>query len=226
VEKGKSVAFTSDANGRWSASWLRWSGGPEFYSEIVESVAPQKGAKGTVLDFDLRSWVEGNELVVDVTLFEDPGGDRVGGEIFFPDDTKRPLDFTPQERGHYQARLPRPLAGKYRSVVTVGQSRSPEVAWALPIELFGERVLPRPNTALLEQLALKTGGKVNPTREDLEASHKEETTRTPVARWFIVLALVLFFVEILAREFWTISGAFGAIRGFKNLPEARTRRLG
>ena len=201
VDKGRSVAFTSDANGRWSANWLRWSGGPEFFSDIVESVTPKLGKRGTVLDFELRSWVEGSELVTDLTLFEDPSGERVGGEVIFPDGTKRSLDFTPLERGHYQTRLPRPLAGKYRGVISVGDSKSPEIAWSLPYELFGERVLPRPNSSLLEQLALATGGKVNPTAEDLASSKKEEVTRTPVVRWFLILALLLFFAEIAAREF-------------------------
>ncbi|MBI3304267.1 MAG: VWA domain-containing protein, partial [Deltaproteobacteria bacterium] len=39
--QGKAVAFTSDANGRWSAPWVSWEGFSKFWSQVVRWCLPE-----------------------------------------------------------------------------------------------------------------------------------------------------------------------------------------
>src|SRR4030095_3228416 len=43
--QGKAVAFTSDANGRWSAPWVRWEGFRRFWSQRVRWCLPETKRK-------------------------------------------------------------------------------------------------------------------------------------------------------------------------------------
>ncbi len=201
VGKGRTLAFTSDANGRWSSEWMRWSDVTEFWSDIVDSVKPKVASVQKRFTFDLRSWVDRGELVLDLSLFEDPEGASIKTTLMLPNGTKKIVDLTLQSPGHYQARVASPMAGKYAAETLVGDTPLPEVAWSLGGELFGEQAHPRPNFQILEQLAAKSGGKINPSADELRSLVKAAVEKTDRSLTFLLLALLLFTIEILAREF-------------------------
>jgi hypothetical protein len=93
------------------------------------------------------------------------------------------------------------MAGKYSAETLVGDTPLPEVAWSLGGELFGEQSHPRPNFQILEQLAAKSGGKVNPSADELRSLVKSAVEKTDQSLTFLMVALLLFTIEILAREF-------------------------
>jgi Mg-chelatase subunit ChlD len=66
---GKSVAFTSDAEGRWSSAWLRWSGYAPFWSSVMRWVARDRESS------------ERLQVVADAG----DGTLRVGADLFAPD---------------------------------------------------------------------------------------------------------------------------------------------
>jgi hypothetical protein len=201
VDKGKVVSFTSDANGRWSSLWMQWRSINEFWSDIVESTIAQSGGARSNVDFDLRSWVEGGELVVDLSVFDDIGGASLGGTIVRPSQEKTPLSFASVSPGHYQARVPKAAPGKYVAAVTVGNATLPEVAWEISDETFSELPHFKPNMPLLQQIASRSGGLVNPDKEALTKYLQMSTTKKDLSRTFVSVALMLFILELLVREF-------------------------
>jgi uncharacterized membrane protein len=201
VDKGRVVSFTSDANGRWSSLWMQWRSINEFWSEIVESTIEQSGGARSNVDFDLRSWVEGGELVVDLSLFDDIGGASLGGTLARPSQEKVPLAFASLSPGHYQARVPRAAPGKYIAAVTIGNATLPEVAWEISDETFSETPHFKPNMPLLQQIASRSGGLVNPDKEALTKYLQMATAKKDLSRAFASLALLLFILELLVREF-------------------------
>ena len=201
VENGKVVSFTSDANGRWSSLWMQWRSINEFWSDIVESTIEQSGGARSNVDFDLRSWVEGGELVVDLSLFDDIGGASPGGTIVRPSQEKAPLSFASVSPGHYQARIPKAAPGKYVAAVTIGTATLPDVAWEISDETFSELPHFKPNMPLLQQIASRSGGLVNPDKESLSKYLEMTTTKKDLSRNFASLALLLFILELLVREF-------------------------
>jgi uncharacterized membrane protein len=201
VDKGKVVSFTSDANGRWSSLWMQWRSINEFWSDIVESTIAQSGGARSNVDFELRSWVEGGEVVVDLALFDDIGGASLGGEITRPSQEKAPLSFSAVSPGHYQARAPKAAPGKYIATVSIGKATLPDVAWEISDETFSERPHFKPNMPLLQQIASRSGGLVNPDKEALTKYLQMATAKRDLSRAYASLALLLFILELLVREF-------------------------
>ncbi len=201
VDKGKVVSFTSDANGRWSSLWMQWRSINEFWSDIVESTIAQSGGARSNVDFELRSWVEGGEVIVDLALFDDIGGSSLAGEITRPSLEKAPLSFSSVSPGHYQARVPKAAPGKYVATVSIGKATLPDVAWQISDETFSERPHFKPNMPLLQQIASRSGGLVNPDKEALTKYLQMATAKKDLSRAFASLALLLFILELLVREF-------------------------
>lgn len=200
VGSGRSIAFTSDANGRWSAPWIRWAGIEEFWSDIVEAAQTKPLEKPSSTQFDLRTWVEGGDVVIDLSLFDESQGGAVVGSLTTPSGETRTVSFAPKQRGHYQARLPGATAGTYRAVISLGDQKLPEVAWTLSGELFGEKQHRAPNVSLLERIASATGGKLNPSAEELKPLMTEVLDKRDLTHYFLIAALALLFLEVLARE--------------------------
>jgi uncharacterized membrane protein len=201
VDKGRVISFTSDANGRWSSPWIPWRSINEFWSDLVESTIATTGKARSNVNFDLRSWVEGGEVVVDLSIFDDVGNSPVGGSITRPNSGSVPLSFAPISPGHLQARIPQAAPGKYVAAVTLGDAALPEIAWEVSDEIFTERSHFKPNTPLLQQIAARSGGIVNPDTDALKQYLEMATTKRELARAFASLALLLFVAEILFREF-------------------------
>lgn len=200
VEKGRVVSFTSDANGRWSAPWIPWRSINEFWSDIVESTIATSGKARSNVEFDLRSWVEGGEVVVDLSIFDDIGNSPLGGTLTTPSGAASPLSFTSVSPGHYQARAPRAAPGRYLASISLGDATLPEIAWEVSDEAFTERPHFKPNTPLLQQIASRSGGILNPDQAALKRYLEMATTKRELARAFASLALLLFVLEILVRE--------------------------
>jgi uncharacterized membrane protein len=200
VGKGRSVAFTSDANGRWSSNWARWSQMQPFWSDLLESLHPQKAQTDTSISFDVRSWIEGGELIVDLSLFGSAPRGRVSAELRTPRDQTQSIDLKVIAPGHYQAHVSQPMAGRYEATFLVNDIQLPKVAWSIDGEAFGERPHYKPNQAFLERLASLTGGKIDPTASDLAGMLKTTTDTKSYAHLALLTALLLFFAEILVRE--------------------------
>ncbi|MEY4668746.1 MAG: hypothetical protein RL518_1445 [Pseudomonadota bacterium] len=201
VDKGRSISFTSDANGRWSSLWMQWRSINEFWSDIVEATITHSSGARSNVDFELRSWVEGGEVVVDLALFDDIGPAPLRGEVLVPSKEKLPLSFAQVSQGHYQARLPKAAPGTYMATVSIGTATLPEVGWDISDETFSERQHFKPNMPLLQQIASRSGGLVNPDNEALLKYLQMTTAKKDLSRTFSSLALLLFVLELLIREF-------------------------
>ncbi len=199
VGQGRVLAFTSDANGRWSAPWMRWERIQEFWSDLIESSRKKRAAKEIDIPFELRSWVEGDEAIIDLSLFEEFGGGEVKAKIVSPTGDATTVSFSEIKRGHFQARLPQATAGTYRATLVLGEATLPEVAWNLSGELFGERSYRKPNLSLLSELASASGGKLDPSSEDLKPLLKQTSDMEPLGRLFLMFALVTMLAEIALR---------------------------
>jgi uncharacterized membrane protein len=200
VGKGISTAFTSDANGRWSSEWMRWSGIAEFWSDLVDAGRQNSGESQKRFAFDVRSWVERGEVVVDVSVFDDTEGKPLSGAITLPSGVDRNTAFTQSSPGHYIARVPQGSAGKYLAKLKIGEVALPDVAWSLEGELFGEQKRNNQNIQLLSDLAFKSGGKLSPSKDDLIKFIRNTIEAKSLALPFLILALLFFGVELVTRE--------------------------
>lgn len=199
VGKGKVVAYSSDTNGRWSASWVRWPRFSQFWNDVLSAVLPQDKAGTNAPKFDLRYYVENGELLFDLAVFAPIDG-GVTADVIGPDGETHQLVFASPVPGRYTSTLPGAVAGKHEVRIRGGQTPFPPVAFHLSGELFGEKKGQGFNTAFLTRLAKATGGKVNPTPKDLSEGAEKGGRAYDLSSYLFVLAALILGYQIYLRE--------------------------
>src|SRR5262249_41945860 len=160
--QGKAVAFTSDANGRWSAPWVSWEGFSKFWSQAVRWCLPEVKRKESHFSVELGH----NETGLLVDLFSygaSEEGRAASAKVQGPSvgDATFPLERLAP--GHYPRVYPTTVSGDYRVEVMLptGERLGP-LGYTLPPLHPEEPPQPQPNLPLLETLARATGGSVSP----------------------------------------------------------------
>jgi uncharacterized membrane protein len=201
LDRGRVIAFTSDAAARWTARWANADLYEQFWDEIVTNLS-NKGTQKTQAEdirFDLRQWLEGGNLVLDLTIFDETQG-ALSSTIKTPKEKVETVAFVAQAPGHYQALIPNPAPGRYDFNAKIGTTQLQPVAFKLSGESFGERSGQGFNIPLLQQLALQTGGTLNPDLKTLEALVKSEVTSVSLQSACLMLLLACLLFEVFVRE--------------------------
>ena len=225
---GKVVAYTSDANGRWSLLWARWAEFSRFWSRLVEGVKERGGAKTAAdIDFDVRYRLQGKTLVFDLSVFDEKLRNqlppRIAGDVEEPGGEKRQILFRAVKKGRFEAKVEPARPGDYKLNIGYGTVKLPPVAVTLEGELFGEAPGKGLNVPFLQEIAYQTGGRVNPAREELMREKRTVSERTLLFPPVVLLAALLLLLEAFIRERSWFAG-----RKQRNLQPApkRPRELG
>lgn len=199
VGSGKVVAYTSDANGRWSRPWGTWSRFVPFWIDILDSVRTQ--SEQSPLRYDLRQYLEGDAVKLNLTLFEDPGGAVLETKLQGPDSKMHTILFSEIAKGSYQAQLPvGSISGRYEFSGKVGKRELTTVAFDVADSSFKEEKGRGFNRALLEEIVAQSSGKINPTSSDLIQTKAVVTSSTSYRSELLIAALVLYLLGIIGRE--------------------------
>jgi len=204
--KGKSVAFTTDLEGRWSRNWIQWGSLQGFWGRILEWLSPPE--ENLVPAHEARvSFVE-NRSVLDLSVFDEPSANSQYRFTLTGKAGKSEGILTKLAPGHFQVVLPISESGDYR--VDLLEDRGgrkiafPPIGYTLPYDI--SRELPRPdfNTRLLVRLAEASGGETNPkppATPNLNSRDMVTKTYQPLRQPFIILAFCFFLLEVAIRKF-------------------------
>jgi hypothetical protein len=198
--QGKSVAFTSDANGRWSAPWIGWDGFSKLWTQVVRWCIPEVKRKET--HFSVALGHNDNGLVVDVFSYgASEEGRAASAKINGPGTKDNVLSLERLAQGHYQGILTNPPAGDYRVEVTTpaGEKIGP-LGYTMPPRHVGETPQPQANFPLLQALASATGGSINPDVSAL-AQPTSPPEPQPLLPTLIPLAMAVYLLELIVRRF-------------------------
>jgi uncharacterized membrane protein len=139
---GRSVAWTSDATGRWAQRWVGWDGFSRFWGQAVRWTIVER----TGVPVELNVTLEGEEARVTVDAVDEDGafvnGLDAGVSLVGPDGEAVRVElaqtapgryegtFVPQQEGAYLMRLTGSLAGEEALALTTGwvMDYSPEYA--------------------------------------------------------------------------------------------------
>lgn len=195
---GRVTAFTSDINGRWSFDWLGWPGFGQWFVQTLRSLVPPGDPAG----ISISSALEGETLVVKIEARNPDGSFRPGllPEVSLTDG-RRPVSATaadPVGAGQYEAVFKLPAYDSGLISVTVGDepvlaswSRPPtSEAWVLrnPDDFFAAAVE-------------RGGGAMDPEPEAVfRPSGLAVATTTPLVPWLLLLAILLWPVDIWIRR--------------------------
>jgi Ca-activated chloride channel family protein len=199
---GRVAVFTTDAQGGWGGDWPRWEGFERLWPRLVHDT--------------LRSTPPGDirlagKVVEDLAVLSI----RVPAER--PDVPARPprlkasdplgeeqeLAVVRRGLGTYRAELPLVRMGPYAfEAERTGERGARERTYASLSRTYREEHLSAgADTDLLRVASESTGGKLNPTAEEIYAPGRQQREQR-TEHWppFLFLALGLFLVEVLARR--------------------------
>jgi uncharacterized membrane protein len=201
--KGKSVALTSDFEGRWTRNWIPWGGLQGFWSKILDWLSPSE--ENLIPVHEARvSFLDG-QSILDLSVYEESSANSQFRFAVSGKNGKTDGSLTKLAPGHFQATLPIATSGDYRIdlVEERGGQRIPfpPVAYTLAYDRTSEVPRPEFNARLLTRLAEGSGGEINPRALDSVKRATLSKSYQPARQPLVILAFVLFLVEIALRKF-------------------------
>jgi uncharacterized membrane protein len=188
VGQGKTIAFTSDASGRWNQLWQNWERFYDFWTLIFSGwVEGGEGASEAV--FNLMSYVQGDDLKLELSIFTKKLAENFSTQLITPDLKTLTLDFYMITPGRYQAIVPKAQSGSYAfSLLGAGNKSVGTRVFDVTPEQKLERAAVDVDLELLERVSNETGGKVSPNKTDLQSRSKNMRTDVDLTDWFLILA--------------------------------------
>ena len=203
---GRSVAFTSDAQAKWSGAWLSWARYQQFWSQVAQwSLRRLANA-----EFNTEVNIEKGEGQVTLEAVDEQGNYRnflnLQAVVVSPSGDRQTIRLEQNGAGRYQARFPTREVGPY--VLNImemkdGKVRASQVLGA-SVNFSPEFAAPGPNLNLLHRLAEAGGGKViDPTSTgDVPFQlNREKTFQShDLWEWLMKLAVLLFTFDVGLRR--------------------------
>jgi hypothetical protein len=204
---GRSVAFTSDATGRWARDWARSEIFPTFWVQAVRytindslnsalqmTVEPKGEKAKIILDARSRTGDFLNAYQIEANIVA-PNGEAQGITFTQVAPGRYESEFTPKEQGIY-------LIHFSGTTDTGGESASfaETTGWALSYSPEYQRIDPNPDL-LLRLSALTKGQVATPLPADI-FTHDLKATRAsqPIAPWLLLIAALLLPFDIAVRR--------------------------
>lgn len=193
-QKGKVLSFTSDLTARWTAPWLAWNNYQKFASDLIVSISNQKLE---INNFDFSYKVTKDFLTISIETYQNLES-VMKGSLILPDSSTESINFSQDEKGHYEARIANPAAGAYQLSLSSGSQKFTNTNF----KIVEPQLVEKPkgiNYAFLEELAQQTSGKMlNDTSEI--TSKKDLKDQTVEIRLLILIVLLLYLLNIYLRE--------------------------
>jgi Ca-activated chloride channel family protein len=203
IRLGRTAVFASDVKDRWGANWVRWRGYGPFFTAVMRALERHRAAEADleVTAGPIHQGIRAIRIALEArdangryrNLLRPVVSVRTGGAAV--------ADV------HLQQTSP----GRYEQTVVVDASQT--VSVSLPGENTGvttRLVLPDPaaeyrfrppDVELLKTMANATGGVWQPTAASLKnAVGDDRTTHRPLSSALLVVALCLWFADIVARR--------------------------
>lgn len=171
VGLGRTVAWASDLDGRWSAQLLRWDAFPRFMAGFIDMLVPPQGDTGLTLEAS----AQGDQVVLTARA-QDASGQpvpnlAVSGNLLAPQDQQsqsqqgQKLTFTQVGAGEYRATAPAHDIGVYLAQVAAVDAQGAPAGTAkggVVMSYSPEYGQQRANPSLLADIARATAGRVDP----------------------------------------------------------------
>ena len=195
---GRVMAWTSDAQGRWSAGLLQWPSANRFFGDIVHASLPQPG--DPALQVETRVQGDHTHLLVTAPV---TSGATVTVSAVTPDLADLGLTLSPTGPGRFEGDLPTDQVGSY--LLHVAQSAGGVVrhttTTGLVVPYSPEYRDLGTNSATLKAIAQAGGGTV---LTDLSQAFRlpvpSVKAARPIGEILMVLAILLFPIDVALRR--------------------------
>lgn len=207
VGLGRTAVFASDVKDRWGAHWVQWKGYGPFFSAVVHALERQRPAAVAleVAPGPIRG--ASRAVAIAVEARDDRGRYR---DLLHPavhlragSGPARDVQARQVAPGRYEASVVADALETLSVSVTgagTGESAATATRLVVPDPMAEYRFRP-PDEDLLKAIASGTGGAWKPTAPALaKAAGDRRAERRPVAAALVMLALGLWFLDLLFRR--------------------------
>jgi Mg-chelatase subunit ChlD len=216
---GRSVAWTSDATGRWAKDWVSWEGFPTLFAQAVRFTINESVQSDISADVQL----DGETATLAVDAY-DNGGDFINNltlnaNVIAPDGTAQSVEmiqvapgryeanFTPEQQGAYLIRV----SGSQGANVSIGETAGWVLSYSPEYKLPDD---PLAGVHLLTDLAITSGTCVYDEANQLDTAtcflaepkdafnHNQfaRNVTSPVWPYLLLLATLLLPFDIAVRR--------------------------
>jgi uncharacterized membrane protein len=234
---GRSVAWTSDAQGHWAANWVGWSGFNQFFSQLVSWTFPGEESGGMEAEFI----TEGDHTRLQLRSVESDGTPRnfFDTQVNITDPNfgiKEGVRLDQVAPGVYETDLGQLTPGAY--AMRFVQTKPGETPLARTVMLIAptpaEYRLLGTNERLLAALRGATGGEaLEDGAEVWQHDLGTTTAATDLLPWLLLLALLLWPVDVAVRRLSVSRSDFALARAWSAArwrawrgPARRTAQVG
>ena len=219
---GKAIAWTSDVKPAWAKEWIPWHNFGKFWGQVINWTLPAADAGS---DFDLRVSMHHGvaEVNIDTRI---PSEASYKVHVVGPDGASEIVEIQQVTPTRYTGTFQMQDSGSY--IVTAEREgdtlRSVEtLSLPYPAEYAEFRV----NTASLKMLAAGTAGIHEPTPTQIAAPAGVAIERqTSLAQVLLVVAAILFVLELILRRFSITHRLVGAISESRLFARFRGKSVG
>jgi Ca-activated chloride channel homolog len=204
VGAGKVLAVTTDASGRWSSSWIENGVFSSLWDKLVAWMTPQTGTAAQ--KFDVALGYRAGRIEIRLTDYSDNArnsGRPINAVVRMPDGSKADAILSESAPGELSGSLEAAKPGNYYIQLKppAGSDETfPPLAYTVSPSIDAEAPRPAPNYGLLEHLASATGGRLNPSPDELLTSRPHFEQTASFSPWLIVTAMILLILEALIRR--------------------------
>ncbi|MGB3261523.1 VWA domain-containing protein [Paenisporosarcina sp.] len=188
---GRTIAYTSDSSGAWSGDFARYSEWGNFWNTAVSRLLPSYSE----VPFDIRKSQDGSYAV------SDPSGQSSFLDIV-----------AVNEAGEEIESLSEPISpGKSRVsfdadpgliFLRISNEQNSMYQAGLSIPYSEEYKIQPPNKGLMEEIANRKGGKLLTSPEQAMRNIEFESSESKsIQKWLVLIAMILFFIDITLRRF-------------------------
>jgi uncharacterized membrane protein len=201
---GRVVAWTSDTSGPWTQEWRNWKDGDRFWQQAVRWTFPEP----TRATFPVQAEVIGDQVTLRAQSVRPDGrfGDLLDTRVTIvaPDGNAREVQLPQTAPGTYALATTITAPGAYQArFVQFEQGKAArEETVGFTVRGGAEQRSVGINTALLERLASRTGGKqiLDPTQAFDRDARTQGEKPTPIWWWFALAGLLLLPLDVAVRR--------------------------
>jgi Ca-activated chloride channel family protein len=202
--KGKTLAVTTDASGRWSGQWVKSDVFGPVWERIFQWLTPKQTAEDK---FDIELGYHAGKIKIrlnDYAATPGAGPQMLTAIVTRPDRGKVETALSQLVPGEFSGSIDAPSPGTYyielRSPARTSARKFPPLAYTVSPAVLAELPRPEPNYGLLEKLASATGGHLNPQTAAIRLSRPMLERRESLDWFIIVAAMILLIGEALVRR--------------------------
>lgn len=213
---GRTVAWTPDVKGQWSADWMAWNKAQTFWKNILSWTLQQNYTE----EYSLDGNITGNRVNLQLNLNETATDGNVEGIVIGPDSKEREVCFNAVAPGKYKAEFEGDSIGAYltRINITHPDGRVNAIHSGVVIPYSPEYDINKNNGRdFITRLTKEGGGRLLENVDQVFSRQLDKVwSEADITHVFLILAILVFMMDIAVRR---INIPYSKIKVLSNIVE-------